>query len=272
MDIRSGYADVNGAHLYYEEAGQGFPLVMVHAGIADHSMWADQFAYFAPKYRVICMDMRSVGKSTAAQGPFAPREDIYGLLQHLGVERAFLMGCSMGGSASIDFTCEHQNMVAGLITVGSGLSGFEFEGEPPQYWEEYEAAEKANDIDQAAEYAVRIWVDSRHRTPDQLDPALRARALAMARVAESATTDYSLLQPLDPPATDRLSTLRVPLLAIVGDLDDPNINRIADTLVTTVPGARKYVLKGTAHLPNMERPDEFNQVVAEFLEEAVKKL
>src|SRR5512142_2414577 len=114
MDIRSGFADVNGARLYYEEAGQGFPLVMVHAGIADHSMWDDQFAYFAPKYRVIRFDMRGFGQSPAVSGPYAPRDDLAGLLNHLQVERAFLIGCSMGGSMCIDFTCEHQNMVAGL--------------------------------------------------------------------------------------------------------------------------------------------------------------
>ncbi|HKV84922.1 MAG TPA: alpha/beta fold hydrolase, partial [Ktedonobacterales bacterium] len=89
---RSGMAAVNGAQLYYETAGEGHPFIMVHAGICDSRMWDAQFEYFANRYRVIRYDMRGFGKSTMPPGPTALREDLYGMLRFLGVERAYVMG------------------------------------------------------------------------------------------------------------------------------------------------------------------------------------
>ena len=130
MEIRSGFAEINGARLYYEDAGQGFPIVMVHAGIADHRMWDDQFPVFAQQYRVIRYDNRGYGKSRMVPGPYSLRDDLLKLMQVLDVEQAVVMGCSMGGETVIDFTLEHPDKAAALITVGSGMSGFPYEGEP----------------------------------------------------------------------------------------------------------------------------------------------
>ncbi len=263
---RSGFADINGARLYYEEAGQGFPLIFVHAGIADSRMWDDQFPVFAEKYHVVRYDQRGYGQSAMVPGPFSPYDDLRGLMDFLGIQRAFLVGCSMGGGAIIDFAIEHPERAAALVPVGSALSGFQFEGDPPPFWEDYEQAEKAGNIDLVAEYAARIWVDSTHRTPEQVDPAVRAKVIDMVRMAMRNPQDLGHPHPLDPPATDRLDQLKLPMLIIVGDLDDPNIMHIADTLASAVPGAKKVVMEGTAHLPNMERPEEFNQLAMSFLE------
>src|SRR4051812_9978431 len=93
----TGFAAVNGVQIYYEIAGSGHPLVLVHAGIADRRMWDAQFPVFAQHYRVIRYDMRGFGKTAMVAGSFAHHDDLHGLLTFLGVERAYLLGCSKGG-------------------------------------------------------------------------------------------------------------------------------------------------------------------------------
>jgi pimeloyl-ACP methyl ester carboxylesterase len=265
VETKTGLIDVNGTRLYYEESGEGLPFVMLHAGVADLRMWDDQFVFFAPSYRAIRYDLRGYGRSAMGSGPYSNADDLHGFLDSLGIEQAVLMGCSLGGLAAIEFAIQHHQRAAALIPVASGLSGFPFQGEPPPFWDEMEAAEEAGDFETAAEMDVRIWFDSRHRTPEQMDPALRARVYEMALAASQGGPNRSNPTRLDPPAFERLDSLTLPLLAIAGDLDDPNVQTIADLLSVSVSNAKKVILSGTAHLPNLERPEEFNRVVAEFL-------
>ena len=118
--------------LYYEISGDGELLVLVPAGIADSSMWDGQLAAFARRYRVIRYDMRGFGRSAMVEGPFSHHEDSRALLDSLSIERAFLVGCSIGGRAIIDFALEHPELVRALVPVGSALSGFDAGEEPPE--------------------------------------------------------------------------------------------------------------------------------------------
>src|SRR5690606_30071136 len=123
MDVKTGFLDVNGARLYYEDMGSGEAVVFVHAGIADNRMWDDQFALFAESHRVIRYDQRGFGQSPAPKGPFSYHADLHGVMQALGVERAALIGCSMGGMAVVDFALEHPEMTRALVAVCGGISG-----------------------------------------------------------------------------------------------------------------------------------------------------
>src|SRR5512138_1268116 len=95
--VQTGFADINGGKLYYEIAGNGPALVLAHAGITDRRMWDDQFLVFAQHYRVLRFDFWGFGKSTITNNPFLLHQDLYQLLQFLGIEQAHLMGCSLGG-------------------------------------------------------------------------------------------------------------------------------------------------------------------------------
>src|SRR5919112_4353346 len=119
MHREIGMAEVNGARIYYEVAGEGEPLVLVHAGIADSRMWEGQVAAFAARYRVVRFDLRGFGKTEMVEGPFSHHEDLRGLLDFLGVERTHLVGCSMGGGAVLDFALEYPERVGDLVLVGS---------------------------------------------------------------------------------------------------------------------------------------------------------
>src|SRR6185503_10402294 len=98
--MSSGFADINGAKIYYELEGAGLPLVMIHGLFADHRMWDGQFAEFAKTYTVIRYDRRGYGKTAPVDGEFSGHEDLYALLKFLKVEKACVMGCSTGGSVA----------------------------------------------------------------------------------------------------------------------------------------------------------------------------
>lgn len=262
----SGFAEVNGVKLYYEVAGAGTPLVLLHAGIADSRMWDDQWEEFARSHRVIRYDMRGFGRTAMVDRPFAHRHDLYALLQALGVGRVALLGCSMGGATAIDFALEHPDLVATLIPVACLPGGYQRRGTPPPQWDELSAAEERGDLARVAELEVQIWVDGPYRGPGEVAPAIRDRVRAMNLVAlASDEARGEQEQRLAPPAVDRLHELRAPTLVIVGDQDNPDVAASSDLLAARIPGARKAVIGGAAHLPNMERPAEFNRLVMEFL-------
>jgi pimeloyl-ACP methyl ester carboxylesterase len=111
---------------------------------------------------------------------------------------------------------------------------------------------------------MQIWVDGPRRTPHQLDPAVRRLALAMNAIA-LANEGVGTERPLEPPATGRLGEVRAPALIIVGELDTARTQAAADLLDAGLPNARRVVLTGAAHLPNMEKPESYNRLVREFL-------
>ena len=267
--VHTGYAEVNGTKLYYEVAGEGHPFTLIHGGLVDRRLWDDQFDAFAQHYRVIRYDIRGFGNSSViTHGDFAMVDDLYHLLQFLQVKKTYLMGLSMGGSISIDFTLAHPEMVDALITVGAGVSGFEWpeSEELNKIGEIIDAALKAGDLQKVVEIENRIWVDGPNRTPDQVDAKVRARISEMNLHNYSLQTeDTPSPRPQDQPALPRLADIHTPTLAIVGDEDVVPIQQLAETLATSIPGAKKAVIHNTAHHPNMEQPAQFNRIVLDFL-------
>jgi 2-hydroxy-6-oxonona-2,4-dienedioate hydrolase len=264
----TGTAEVNGARIYYEVAGEGEPLVLVHAGIADSRMWDAQLVAFADHYRVIRYDMRGFGRTAMVEGPYSHHEDLRGLLDFLGVGRAHLVGCSMGGGAVLDFTLEYPEMAGNLVLVGSAVGGFRPDFDPPKQWDELVAADEAGDLEWVSELEVQIWVDGPERSPEDVDASVRdlVREMNLIALKNEASGLGEEWEP-EPPAADRLPDIQAPTLLIVGDEDQPRVFAAADLLERELPNARKVVMSGTAHLPNMERPEEFNRLVLDFLED-----
>lgn len=269
--MSQGFLSVNGARLWYEETGSGPTVTLVHAGIADHRQWDEQVPALAPYYRVIRFDMRGFGESEIHPGAASLAEDIGGVLDALGVERTALMGCSMGGAAAIDFTVTHPERVGALITVGSGLSGANHDDAPEQQalFAEGEEAQKAGDAARLNEIEARIWCDGFARSAEQVKPSVRQRFLEMNtnnnRRYLAGDWEGVEFSPLDPPASTRLGTITAPTLVIVGSGDVAGVLATADDIANGVPGARKVVMRGLGHVPNMDEPEEFNRIILDFL-------
>ncbi|HLI71517.1 MAG TPA: alpha/beta hydrolase [Ktedonobacteraceae bacterium] len=273
--MQTGFAEINGTKLYYEVAGAGHPLVLNHGGLVDHHLWDEQVEEFARHFKVIRYDIRGFGQSgliKKGMEPFSLEGDLYGLLRFLGVEKTYVLGLSMGGALSINFTLQYPEMVDALITVGAGLSGFNWDEIDD---EEFKAKDRASDeafkngdIAHAVELSLQLWTDGPNRAPEHVDSQVRERVRAMTtrNLERGDDEDVEPLE-MDPPAAGRLSEIHVPTLVIVGGQDGRPIHIIADTLAKGIAGARKVIIPGTAHHLNMELPEEFNQVVIEFLEQ-----
>ncbi len=271
MQSSSGYAAVNGAQIFYEVAGEGQPLVFIHAGVADRRMWDDQFAFFCDHYRVIRFDLRGFGKTRPAPGEFAYREDLAALLACLGVEHAFLVGCSMGGFCAMDFALEHPRAVDGLIMVGSAPSGLDFDATRPAKFAEAEQAEEKHDWERLIELSAQIWYDGEGREPSQVDAGKREYMKQMQREAMPyRDLEQGKALPLQPAAAERLGELHVPVLIICGIYDTAYIRAASDYMEQHIDGAKKIMVE-SAHLPSMDSPAQFNEMLRDFLLEHAKQ-
>lgn len=267
--IRDGIAEVNGTKLAWKSYGSGDrTIVFVQGAQLAREMWEDQarnFAepgVFAERRRTVFYDVRGFGKSGPMTESFAHENDLRALLDALEIERATLVGLSLGGRVAIEFAVEHPERVEALVLVGPGLVGFPFEEEPQAWHDELRSAIQAGD----GARAVEVWLTSGYMAPamENAQVAPRIRELALANAANWLQTDTEV--PLDPPAIGRLSTIRCPTLVLVGSRDVPKMHAIADQLDREIPDCRKSVIAACCHVPNLERPMEFERLVREFLE------
>ncbi len=262
-----GFAPVPRGELYYEESGSGPAVVLGHAAIADHTMWDPQVGAFSERYRVVRYDLRGFGRSSTPETDYAPHDDLRALLDHLDIDRAAVVGVSDSGGIAVDFALAHPEMVWALVPVAAGLYGYSWSADKAleRFGAEEKAAVEAGDIDRAVELNVRLWVDGPRRTPDQVDHAVREKVRRMQRAIFERGEPAGQQVPLEPLAITRLEEIRAPTLAVVGDQDSRALLEITDLIARRVTGARKAVIKDTAHVPNMERPNEFNRLVLDFL-------
>lgn len=257
---QNGFAEINGAKIYYEVAGAGHPLVLIHGGQMDSRMWDEQFQLFSKTYRVVRFDVRGYGKSPASKNIYASEDDLAALLKYLKMEKAYVVGLSLGGRIAIDFALTHPEMTEGIVPVAPGLSGFHFSDDPNE-WNVLRAVQ-AGDFAKAADY----WLQSGYMAPAMENPKIapRLRQLSLDNVHEN--LDNPLLETMpNPPAIDRLLQIKAPTLIIVGNRDVADIHEICGLLRAGIPGAKEIVVEGSGHIVNMEKPEEFNRAVLGFL-------
>lgn len=267
LDEEFGTVPAGAALLAYEERGSGEPLVLLHAGVADRRMWEQQVPAFATEYRVVVYDLRGYGDSTQPDEPFAPHEDLRAVLDGLGIERAHILGASMGGTVALDFALAYPERLHALIVCGSTPGGTPATADIRAGWEAVDGLLDDGDVAAAIELELRMWVDGPFRSPDRVDAGVRERVRKM----EEHAFDRAMAEPepevrrLDPPAAGRLGEIHAPVLILVGDLDYPHKVDVATAMSREIAGARLEVIRGTAHVPSMEAPDEFNRLVLDFL-------
>lgn len=261
--VVSGRVEVGGGEkLYYEMAGRGRTVVLIHGGLADSRMWDDQFRAFAKHYRTLRYDLRGFGKSDFSMGPLSHVEDLAALLKFLRIEKATLVGLSLGGMVATDFALEHPAMVERLVLVASGLRGYQGVKN-----EKGIAAYKAAETE-GRDKAIALWLEHPFFATGKSNPSYQQR------MREMLTDNFRTWGPTPAPIVwtwpqlpviERLQTIKAPTLVVVGDRDFSNITAIADILSTRIPGAQKAVMTNVSHHLNMEKPQEFNQLVLKFL-------
>ncbi len=267
MQTNTGFAPVNGAQLYYEVAGKGQPVILLHAGVADGRLWDDQFAIFAEQYRTIRFDLRGFGRSAMPAGRFSNYDDVAGLLDFLQVARAMVVGISFGGKIAIDFALAYPQRVAALVLGAPSVGGTQPSERIIQFWEAEEAAMEQGDLDTAVELNLRLWVDGPQRQPDEVNPTVRQKVGQMQReIFQMDIPEDVEEERLEPAANGRLAEITAPTLVLVGNLDLPETIEQAAWLASEIPNGQHSIMSGVAHMMNMETPARFNQLVLDFLD------
>lgn len=256
---------INGVAIAYEEHGEGAPLLLVHAGIADRRMWDDVAAAFAERFRTIRCDLRGYGDTPLPDGPFVYAADLAGLLDALDAAPAHVVGVSLGGHVALDLAIARPELVERLVVVASGIDGWEHDDALRAAWAEEEAAFEQGDLDGAAWISVRTWLDGPARDAAAVDAVLRQRVFEMQRRALDHENPDAEGAWLTPSRRARLGDVTAPTLVLAGELDQPSLRDASRFVAGEIPGARFEALRGVAHLPPLEDPEGFCRAVLPFL-------
>ena len=268
--MKSGYIDTNGQQIYYEMHGDGEPLILIMGIGGDSTMWAPyQVPAFSTKYQVIVLDNRDAGRSSKATSSYTiadMADDVAGLMDGLGIERAHILGISMGGMIAQEFALRHPDRLNKLILTGTGGATGRAKFDPIMAWNFV----KQKDTDGLAFAAQQfIWLFSteflrNHQAVDQMLALFASNpnpfsSQAYARQAEAYVKHDAL---------DRLGDVKVPTLIISGEQDRLAPPWIARELADAIPGARFQLVEGSgaSHALILERPNDFNKTVMEFLD------
>ncbi len=265
MNIERDFADVNGTRLYYEIAGSGEAVVLVHGFTLDTRMWDDQFTPLAQRFRVIRYDMRGFGKSAVpTEQAYSHVNDLKALLDRLDVHQAHLVGLSKGGAVALDFALTYPQHARSLVLIDTVLGGF--------HWSAEGSARDGLVWQRAREGGIPAAKKSWLAHP-LFAPALRQPAVA-ARLTQI-LNDYSGWhfvhhnpeQGIEPPAAQRLVELKLPVLALAGAQDTPDFLQITELICQQLPQARRAILPGVGHMANMEAPEATAAALLAFLDD-----
>jgi pimeloyl-ACP methyl ester carboxylesterase len=263
----SGFVDVKGGRIYFEADGDGPPVLLIHGGLGTLRMWDDQVRRFAARHRVIRYDTRGFGRTETDDIEFANRDDAIAVLDHLGVESAAVVGQSRGAMIALDLALDRSDLVDALVSVAGGIGGYEPEladgtSQPP--WDELERLWEHKQWQRLAELETQVWVDGWGQPGDRVDAEVRGQVRDWILAGYEAGNAEGRPIPMAPPAIERLDELDVPTLVLVGTADEPGAVA-AGRKLGAAPGAQLVEFENVAHMIQLEKPDQFAEVVLEFL-------
>lgn len=257
-----------GGRLWIEARGRGHPVLLLHSGLVDSRMWDPQMdSLEAAGYRPIRFDLRGFGRSDRPEAPYSHVADAVAVLDALEVDRAAIVGCSLGGALDLLLTVLHPERVSALVLAGSGLPGYrDWSPRMRAIWDEVDEVAKAGELDRAHELDLSPWVDTLGEPSDDL-----IRSIARDN-RHTLLIDEELEITPEEPVIVRLGDIAAPALVTVGGRDIPEMLAIADLLAEGIPDARgPVVMEGADHLLPMRRPEKFDRALLEFLGEVLPK-
>jgi 3-oxoadipate enol-lactonase len=264
----TAFIELEGARIYYEVEGDGHPLLLIHGGLGSLRMWDAQAPVFAERYKVIRYDTRGFGLTETDDVEFTNRGDAVAVLDHVGAESAHVVGQSRGGMIALDLAIDQPHRVDGLVSVAGGVGGYEPElpeGTDIPPWDDAEKLWESKDWAALSEFETQVWVDGWGQPPDRVDAELRRLVHGWILSNYLAGKEEGKPQPLDPPAAERFTEVRAPMLVLIGEVDEPGSVAAERHLGASVVGAKVVELAGVAHMIHLEQPERFNQLVLDFL-------
>lgn len=264
------YAEINGTKLYFEETGEGFPLVWSHEFAGDYRAWEPQVRYFSRRYRVISYNHRgyppsAVPEDSAAYSNEILVEDLYHLLRHLGIEQSHVGGLSMGANVALNFGLKYPRLARSLIIAACGAGTVGREHFLAEYGRLAERLEKEGiqaAVDRFSALASRrAFREKDPRGFEEFTAQLSEHpAQAKAHILRSVLLRRKTIFELEP----EIKALQVPTLVLVGDQDEPCLEPSL-FMQRHIPHAGLVMFPRSGHQINLEEPALFNLHVSEFL-------
>jgi len=260
----SGYIHIDDAKIYYEVFGQGEPILLIHAGITDSRMWDFQVRDLAKEFMVVRFDQRGFGKSTLPASSYNAVRDIITLMDSLQLSAAHVAGICLGALQATDMAIEYPDRVKSLIISGTGIPGWPEQEEVIEKYIEFTNYVNENGPDSAVKKMITdpFW---NHSLPNSMYP--EARELfehILYENRQSFMVNWQLRElPMGLP--ERLGEIECPVLLFRPEFEIPNLVPIADTIAAKVPQIEIHEMKGVYHLLNMEKPEEFNSKIKDFI-------
>ena len=252
---------IDDIELYYESHGEGKPIVFSHAWLDDCSIWDSQVKHFPKNYTVILYDHRGHGRSDkpkAGEGNYSVQvlsNDMYALIQRLNLEKPILVGFSLGGYAAILLALEHPDKISKLVLVGATArmalplsAKFWLLGIGVFYsYETY--------LRMSCKYG-RFYKPSKQIVDEELARVLKVDKSIALECWRELTENYDV--------RDKVSKIDVPTLIIVGEKDEVNLEA-SRYLNREIKGSELRVMPETGHTVMIEKPEEFNRILEEFV-------
>jgi pimeloyl-ACP methyl ester carboxylesterase len=258
ITVDSGYVNVDSGKLFYEIAGKGENMVLLHDGIVNCRIWDEQFPVLAQKYRVIRYDRRGYGKSNDPIENYSHIDDLYQVLIQLKIEKAIIFGMSSGGRLAIDFTLTYPEKVNGLVLVGAVVSGFGYTSHMTTRGGHYNPAEMS-DPEKLIKYYI---MDDPYEICSE---NIKAKEKVMTLLPYLARENKVPTKPPLKIAVKCLSEIKVPTLILVGEYDHPDVHAHAGVINAGIQNSIREIIPRSGHLIPIEQPGLFNESVISFL-------
>jgi pimeloyl-ACP methyl ester carboxylesterase len=262
----------DGVRLYYEEAGEGVPVVFVHEFAGDHRSWEPQLRFFSRRHRCLAFAARGYPPSDVPADPARYSQvraaaDIVAVLDGAAIERAHVVGLSMGAFATLHCGLDHPDRVLSLVCAGIGYGAEKaqegrFRAQAEEAAQGFETQGSRAFAELYGESAARVQFQAKDprgwrelvRWLGEHDPVGAANTMRGVQAQRPSLYDLEV----------RLRELALPVLVVAGDEDDHTLAP-GIFLKRTIPASGLLVLPKTGHTINLEEPDLFNRAVADFL-------
>jgi pimeloyl-ACP methyl ester carboxylesterase len=268
------FAQSNGVALYVESTGTGTPIIFVHEFAGDYRNWEVQVRFLSRRYCCVTFNARGYPPSDIPTdleqySQSHAVEDIANVLRHFKIDRAHVVGLSMGGYATLNFGLSHPEMVRSLVVAGAG-HGSDPEGREQFLRDSAELAQRL--IDLGMEEGIRHYANSsirrryKQKDPRGFDEFNRQFAEHSPLGSSLTTRGYQMRRPTIYQLEDKLRKFDRPVFIVSGDDDEPCLGP-ALFMKRTLPEARLWIVPRTTHPVNLEEPDAFNRAMFEFFTE-----